>query len=79
MTSAVEHVAVSKTCEYLAKYHGFELTVLPVNEAGSVSVETLQKSIRDDTILVRSSSMHTNTKTHTHTNTQHAYNLYYST
>lgn len=57
ITSAVEHHAVLDTCEYLAK-NGFELTILPVNAEGIVSVEDLAQAIRPDTILI--SIMHAN-------------------
>ncbi|HXU76763.1 MAG TPA: aminotransferase class V-fold PLP-dependent enzyme, partial [Methylomirabilota bacterium] len=52
ITSAVEHHAVLHGCEYLAKKEGFELTVLPVDSAGVISVQSLEKAIRPDTILV---------------------------
>jgi cysteine desulfurase len=52
ITSAVEHHAVLYACEYLAKKEGFELTVLPVDREGLVSIESLEKAIRPDTILV---------------------------
>lgn len=52
ITSAVEHHAVLHSCEYLAKKEGFELTVLPVDWSGRVSVVSLEKALRPDTILV---------------------------
>src|SRR5213076_3223129 len=52
ITSAVEHHAVLHCCDYLAKKEGFEITCLPVNSEGMVAVESLQKAIRPDTILV---------------------------
>ena len=52
ITSAVEHHAVLHACEYLAKYEGFSLTVLPVDESGRVAVASLEKALRPDTILV---------------------------
>jgi len=52
VTSAVEHHAVLHACEYLAKKEGFELTVLPVARDGIVSVDSLEKALRRDTILV---------------------------
>jgi len=57
ITSAIEHHAVLETCEYLAK-NGFDLTVIPVDEEGMLSVEDIRKAIRPDTILV--SVMHAN-------------------
>lgn len=52
ITSAVEHHAVLSPCEYLARKGGFELTVLPVDRHGLVSVDDLERAIRQDTILV---------------------------
>jgi len=57
ITSAIEHHAVLETFEYLAK-NGFELTVVPVDAEGIVSVEDVRKAIRPDTILI--SVMHAN-------------------
>ncbi|KAI4453784.1 cysteine desulfurylase family member [Holotrichia oblita] len=51
ITSAIEHHAVLNTCEYLSK-NGYELTVLPVDEYGIISLEDLEKAIRPDTILI---------------------------
>ncbi len=57
ITSSIEHPAVLKTCEFLEKM-GFEVTCLPVNKEGSISLDDLEKSIKDKTILV--SIMHAN-------------------
>lgn len=51
ITSAIEHHAVTHTCEFL-KRQGFEITYLPVDEFGFVSVEDLKNAIKDTTILV---------------------------
>jgi cysteine desulfurase len=51
ITSSVEHHAVLHTCHYLEK-QGFEVTYLPVNEQGKISLDDLQNALRDDTILV---------------------------
>lgn len=51
IASSVEHPAVSKSLEQLEKL-GFEITYLPVDADGIISVEELGKAIRKDTILV---------------------------
>ncbi len=57
ITSAIEHHAVLETFEYLEK-KGFELTIIPVDSEGIVSVEDVRKAVRPDTILI--SVMHAN-------------------
>ncbi len=52
ITSAIEHHAVLHCFDYLEKKEGFEITRLPVNSDGRVSVVDLKKAIRADTILV---------------------------
>ena len=52
ITSAVEHHAALHCFEYLAKTEGFELTILPVDSEGRVSVAALKAALRPDTILV---------------------------
>ena len=59
ITSAVEHHAVLRTCETLAK-QGFDLTVLPVDGYGMVSPDDVRRAIRPDTILV--TIMHANSE-----------------
>lgn len=51
ITCAIEHKAVLQTCKYLEK-HGYEVTYLPVDKDGIVSVEDFKNAIRRDTILV---------------------------
>src|SRR5208282_1172718 len=51
-TSSVEHPAVLQCFDYLEKNEGFSVTRLPVNSAGQVAVEELQRAIQPDTILV---------------------------
>ena len=51
ITTVIEHHAVLHTCEYLEK-NGFEVTYLPVDEYGVISLEDLKNAITDKTILV---------------------------
>ena len=51
ITTTIEHHAVLHTCEYLAK-NGFEITYLPVDEYGLISIKDLENAITDKTILV---------------------------
>lgn len=52
ITTAIEHSSVYETCKELEKFFGFEVTYLGVDHKGQISLEELEKSIRDDTILV---------------------------
>jgi cysteine desulfurase len=51
ISSCIEHHAVSNTLGYLEK-QGYEVTYLPVDNLGRVSVSDLRNAIRDDTILI---------------------------
>lgn len=52
ITSKIEHHAVFDSCEYLEKYHGFDVTYLDVDNKGFVNPADLEEAIREDTILV---------------------------
>lgn len=52
ITTSIEHHAVLHTCEYLEKYHDFEITYLPVDKYGLVDPADVEEAIREDTILI---------------------------
>ena len=51
ITTCIEHHAILHTCEYLER-NGFEVTYLPVDEYGKISLDDLKAAIRPETILV---------------------------
>ena len=52
ITTAIEHHAILHTCEYLKKVEGAEVTYLPVDAEGLVSVDDVKRAITDKTALV---------------------------
>ena len=52
ITTAIEHHAILHTCEYLKKVEGAEVTYLPVDSEGFVSVDDVRKAITDKTAIV---------------------------
>lgn len=57
ITTRIEHPAVLQTCAYLEE-QGFQVTYLPVDRSGAVSLYDLEKAMTRGTILV--SIMHVN-------------------
>ena len=51
ITSAIEHHAILHSADALKK-QGYDVTVLPVDENGVVSLDALKAAIRPDTVLV---------------------------
>ena len=52
ITTSIEHHAILHTAEYLHKLHGVEVTYLPVDSEGRVSVDDVRNAITDKTALV---------------------------
>lgn len=51
ITSAIEHHGVLEPCDQLKK-EGFQVTILPVDEFGQVSVESVKAAVKAETILI---------------------------
>ncbi len=51
ITTSIEHHALLHTCHHLEK-KDFEITYLPVDENGLISIKDLEDSIKEETILV---------------------------
>lgn len=52
ITTTIEHSSVLKTCKYLEREEGCQITYLRVNSKGFVDLEELERVIRKDTILI---------------------------
>lgn len=52
ITSAIEHHAVIKTCEFLEKRGMAEVTYIKPNREGVIELATIEKAIKPNTILV---------------------------
>ncbi len=51
ITTSIEHHAIINSCEHL-KSQGYDITYLPTDDTGLVSIESLENEIREDTILI---------------------------
>ncbi len=51
ITTRIEHPAVLETCKYLENA-GFEITYLGVDSGGRLSIQQLEQSISDETVLI---------------------------
>lgn len=52
ITSNAEHASVLHAFAQLEQLFGFDVTYLPVNKAGVVTLEQVQNAVREDTILI---------------------------
>jgi len=52
ITTPIEHEAVRESADYLRRLHGFEITVLEVDDAGLIAPEVLEAALRPHTTLI---------------------------
>jgi cysteine desulfurase len=52
ITSSIEHKAVLETARRLQDYDGFDVTIIPADEYGIVSIQDVESAIRKDTVLI---------------------------
>jgi cysteine desulfurase len=52
VTTAIEHPAVLESCDYLERFHAFEITRLGVDRDGLVGIPELADALRHDSTLV---------------------------
>ncbi|MFS6528703.1 cysteine desulfurase family protein [Microbacterium aurugineum] len=50
--SPIEHESILESAAYLRRFHGVEVTMLPVDDAGRIAADVLASAIRDDTALI---------------------------
>jgi len=60
VVSEIEHFSVLNAVKRLVQQQGFEMTVLPVDKNGMVSLDAVREALRSDTVLV--SIQHANTE-----------------
>lgn len=58
LTTAIEHEAVLESCDYLRRFHGFEIEFVPLDNSGLVDPDDVARLLRPDTTLV--TIMHAN-------------------
>jgi cysteine desulfurase len=51
IASSIEHMSVINSCKYL-KTKGFDVTFLPVDKYGLVDLDSLERELREETVLV---------------------------
>ena len=52
VTTAIEHSSILNCCAQMHSVFGYDVTYLPVDENGAVSLEDVKKALRDDTAIV---------------------------
>lgn len=52
IVSPIEHESILESAEFLHRFHGIEVSLLPVDRYGRITASDLQALLRDDTALV---------------------------
>jgi cysteine desulfurase len=52
VTSPIEHESILESADYLARVHGFDVTLVPVDEFARIDPAEVADALRDDTALV---------------------------
>lgn len=52
VVSPIEHESILESADFLRRFHGVEVTALPVDGHGRISADALRAAVRDDTALV---------------------------
>ncbi|MBR4446509.1 MAG: cysteine desulfurase [Solobacterium sp.] len=52
VTSCVEHSSILNACQQMERVFGYNVTYLPVDRNGKVSLQDVKKAVREDTALV---------------------------
>ncbi|WP_248152826.1 cysteine desulfurase family protein [Microbacterium aoyamense] len=52
VTTPIEHESILESADYLARLHGFDVTLAPVDHVARLTTQALEQSLRDDTALV---------------------------
>lgn len=52
LVSPIEHESILESAEYLRRFHGVDVTPIPVDSAGRITADAVASVIRDDTALV---------------------------
>lgn len=52
ITTPIEHEAVLASCDYLERVHGFDITLVPVDDTGAIDPADVAAAIRPETAVV---------------------------
>ncbi len=52
ITTNIEHSSILNSCRQMERVFGYDVTYLPVNEYGVITLDQVKKAMREDTVLV---------------------------